>query len=92
VTFLAPCVNASSWDTTLEISRSVRVGLSRVFGLAEATGARIVAARGERPFASLADFTDRARATLPEVESLILAGALDRMGRTRASLLLEARV
>ena len=70
---------------------AVRVGLGRVFGLAEATGARIVAARGDRPFRSLADFLDRARPTLPEVESLILAGALDATGRSRPSLLLEAR-
>jgi len=69
----------------------VRVGLSRVFGLAEATGERIVAARAERPFRSLADLIDRGRPTLPEVESLVLAGGLDAMGRSRPSLLLEAR-
>ena len=71
---------------------AVRVGLGRVFGLAEATGERIVAARAERPFRTLADFMDRVRPTLPELESLILAGALDCTGRTRPSLLLEARV
>jgi error-prone DNA polymerase len=63
-----------------------------VFGLAEATGGRIVAARAERPFRTLADLVDRARPTLPELEALILAGALDFTGRTRPSLLLEARV
>jgi DNA polymerase III alpha subunit len=62
-----------------------------VFGLAHATGARIVSARAERAFRSLADFLDRARPTLPEVESLVLAGALDWTGRSRPSLLLEAR-
>jgi error-prone DNA polymerase len=70
----------------------VRVGLSCVFGLAEATARRILAARAERPFESLADFVDRARPALPEAEALILAGALDWTGRTRPSLLLEARV
>jgi DNA polymerase III alpha subunit len=70
---------------------AVRVGLSRVFGIAETTGARILCARARRPFASLADVTERARPTLPELESLILAGALDWTGRTRPSLLLEAR-
>ena len=154
VEFRAPCVNRSSWETTLEASRGqgpgpgglrgharlrnpaparsssassailaplasgrprgtllardpavhdtgrpsatapcvVRVGLGRVFGLAEATGARIVAARTERPFRTLADLVDRARPALPELESLILAGALDFTGRTRPSLLLEARL
>jgi error-prone DNA polymerase len=62
-----------------------------VFGLAQATGERIVAARADRPFRSLADLIDRARPTLPEVESLVLAGALDGIGRSRPSLLLEAR-
>src|SRR5207249_5654987 len=69
----------------------VRVGLARVHGLAETTAARIGRARAARPFASLADLTDRARPTLPELEALICAGALDWTGRTRPSLLLEAR-
>ncbi|MBI5710852.1 MAG: DNA polymerase III subunit alpha [Candidatus Eisenbacteria bacterium] len=103
VTFLPPCVNRSAWDTTLEVVRSgerrgeilraaVRVGLGRVFGLAAATGARIMAERASRPFRNLADLGDRVRPALPEVESLVLAGALDWTGRSRPSLLLEARV
>jgi len=101
VEFRPPCVARSAWQTTLEVdgrrseatdgSAAVRVGLSRVFGLAEATGGRIVAARADRPFRSLADFLDRVRPTLPEVESLVHAGALDVIGRSRPSLLLEAR-
>jgi len=95
VTFLAPCVEFSQWDSTIEAvagTRVVRVGLHRVQGLAETTGARIVA---WRPYASLADFVDRARPTPPELDALILAGALDSVGtprRTRASMRLEARV
>jgi DNA polymerase III subunit alpha len=93
VEFRAPCVARSAWETTLEADgrSSVRVGLSRVFGLAQATGERIIGARAERPFRSLADLIDRARPTLPEVESLALAGALEGTGRSRPSLLLEAR-
>ncbi len=110
VTFLAPCVVRSAWDTTLEplvasghdardacvagshALRKVRVGLHRVQGLSHATGERIVTAR---PFASLADFADRVRPTPPELDALILAGALDAIaghGRTRAAMRLEARV
>ena len=63
-----------------------------MFGLAVTTGERIVAARAARPFRTLADFADRVRPTLPELESLVFAGALDFTGRTRPSLLLEARV
>ena len=62
-----------------------------MFGLSEATGERIVVARAEHPFRSLADFLDRAHPTLPEVESLVHAGALDATARSRPSLLLEAR-
>jgi error-prone DNA polymerase len=62
-----------------------------VTGLAQATGERIVAARGARPFRSLADLVDRARPSIDELEALILAGALEWTGRSRPSLLLEAR-
>jgi DNA-directed DNA polymerase III PolC len=71
---------------------AVRVGLSRVFGLARATADRILAERRAREWRSLADFAERARPTLPELEALILAGALDRTCRARPALLLEARV
>ena len=69
----------------------VRVGLSRVFGLHRATADRIIAARRDAAFGSLADLIARARPALPELEALILAGALDSFGRSRPSLLLEAR-
>ncbi len=93
VTFHAPCVQRSRWSSALE-GAAVRVGLHRVAGLAHATGERLVAARAERAFASLADLADRVRPTPPELEALILAGALDTLpaAPTRASLLLEARV
>jgi DNA-directed DNA polymerase III PolC len=94
VRFLPPCVAHSESKATLEPTgarAAVRVGLSRVFGLHAATAERIVGARRDGAFASLADFVERARPSLPELESLILAGALDAFGRTRPSLLLEAR-
>jgi len=98
VAFLPPCVHASLWDSTLapgsRASRggAVRVGLHRVLGLSHATGERIVAERAHGAFAHLADFADRVRPTPPELESLVLAGALDWTGRARAALLLEARI
>jgi DNA-directed DNA polymerase III PolC len=90
VEFRAPCALRSAWATTWE-SGAVRIGLGRVAGLAEATGARIVAARSQRSFRSLADLVDRAQPSIDELEALILAGALDWTGRSRPSLLLEAR-
>ena len=91
VVFRAPCVWSSVWEAVWEAG-AVRVGLSRVFGLARATVDRIVTERRIRAWTSLADFVERARPTLPELEALILAGALDRTRRTRPALLLEARV
>jgi len=73
-------------------SASVRIGLGRLFGLAHATGERIVAERAHGAFRGLADFVERVRPGPPELEALVLAGALDGMGRTRPSLLLEARL
>ncbi len=95
VTFVPPCANRSQAASTLEGSVTagpVRLGLGRVFGLSEAAIARLLEARAGRPFRSLADLIARAHPALPELESLILAGALDFTGRTRPSLLLEARV
>jgi DNA polymerase III subunit alpha len=91
---LAPSTPAgpSSALSTSHSAPAVRVGLGRVFGLAEATGERIMAERAGRPFRTFADFVDRVRPTLPELESFVLAGAFDFTGRTRPSLLLEARL
>ncbi len=89
VTFRPPCVERSVWEAALDADGAVRVGLSRVTGLSHATGQRLLA---RRPFADLADLIDRARPSLDELEALALAGALDATGRTRPSLLLEARV
>ncbi len=93
VAVLAPCVMRSAWTSALE-GAAVRVGLHRVAGLAAATGERLVAARATRAFVSLADLADRVRPTPPELEALVLAGALDALPQqaTRATRLLEARV
>jgi DNA-directed DNA polymerase III PolC len=88
VRFLAPCVNASARGARLEATREVRVGLDRVVGLSQAAAERILTGR---PFADLADLATRARPALPEMENLVLAGALDFTGRSRPALLLEAR-
>ena len=50
-------VNHSRWNSTLEAvggdRHAVRLGLRCAKGLANADGARIVAARGERPYRSI---------------------------------------
>ena len=59
------CANASRWDCTLEptgdeIRFAVRLGLRMTKGLSNAHAASIVAARGDRPFASMDDLWRRA--------------------------------
>ncbi len=60
------CINASRWDSILEGPErndglfAVRLGMNLVKGLANEDAARIVAARGDRPFASVDDLWRRA--------------------------------
>ena len=59
------CINASRWDCTLEPARqgdrlAVRLGFRMIKGLANAHAAKLIAARGERPFASVDDSWRRA--------------------------------
>ncbi|MCK9821591.1 error-prone DNA polymerase [Komagataeibacter oboediens] len=59
------CINASRWDSTLEGPErddglyAVRLGMNLMKGLAHEEAARIVAARGDRPFASVDDLWRR---------------------------------
>ena len=57
--------------------RALRVGLSAVGGLSTAFVDGLLAARGERPFADVADFLHRTRPAENEAEALIHCGALD---------------
>ncbi|TPL35577.1 error-prone DNA polymerase [Mesorhizobium sp. B2-4-8] len=59
------CANASRWDCTLEQTQddtrfAVRLGLRMVKGLANAYGGAIVAARADKPFASVDELWRRA--------------------------------
>jgi len=59
-----PCINASRWDCSLEPTShseqfAVRLGLRMISGLPNGDGAKIVAARADRPFASMDDIWRR---------------------------------
>ena len=73
------CVNASRWDCSLESvgedSFAVRLGLRMVKGLANAHAAAIVAARADRPFASVEDLWRRASVPVAALGHLARADA-----------------
>ena len=72
-------VNASRWDCTLEplpgAQFAVRLGLRMVRGLANADGAKIVAARGDTPFAGPEDLWFRSGIPPAAIEKLADADA-----------------
>lgn len=87
VEILGPDINESGEKCTV-VSGAVRIGFNYVKGLGKRDAARIVAER-ERggPFLDLDDFCRRLDLPQAKVESLIWAGAFDRLGRDRRELL-----
>ncbi len=71
---------------------TVRVPLAQVRGVTATTVERILAARAWGRFHSLREFAGRTGASADELESLVKAGALDSLGKSRTTLLLEARL
>ena len=71
-------VNASAGDWRVEraggTGSGLRAGLNEVKGISEAEVARIVAGQ---PYSSLRDFTERAAASRPVTERLVLIGAFN---------------
>ena len=89
-------VTASAWDCTLEPADgpafAVRMGLRYVKGLSEERDWRCIeAARTERPFASMEDFTRRTRLDERVVRRLAEAGAFARFEGERRAALWEAQ-
>jgi error-prone DNA polymerase len=90
-------VNASAADWRVEPSgqaEGLRAGLREVKGINDAEVTRIVAGQ---PYTSLRDFWERARASQPVTERLVLIGAFDPLYQapghpTRRDLLARARV
>lgn len=87
--FLPPCVVASDWRCGVVDDATVRLGLVSVRGLREAAAAEMLAERGRRPFASLADFRRRTRFDREELRALASVGALRELAPTRRRALWE---
>lgn len=95
VTVLPPDVAHSAWESLLvELlpdhpparPRTVRLGLREIAGFNPAAAERIVAARQDGPFQSVADLAARAGLQRPELERLAAANALRALaGHRRAA-------
>ena len=76
-------ITLSGWDSTIEgPTFAVRMGLRFVKRLADAEGARIVAARMEQPFTSIDDVVRCAQLDAGAVTALTEAGAFDGLPST----------
>jgi error-prone DNA polymerase len=82
-------VTRSDWLCGVE-QDAVRLGFRYVKGLRERAGRAIVAARRERPFASLADLARRAGLERDEMTALAAIGAVDTLGGSRRGNLWRA--
>lgn len=93
----AVCLNASRWDCTLEDPVGVngmfplRLGLRMVKGLANEHAARILAARAERPFASVEEVWRRSGVPVAALERLAEADAFAALGLDRRQALWRVR-
>ncbi|HEY5613473.1 MAG TPA: DNA polymerase III subunit alpha, partial [Lysobacter sp.] len=83
----------ATYQTDSQANRgTIRYGLGAVKGVGRGACEGIVQARRAGPFADLLDFckrVDSGKLNRRALEALTLAGALDRLGRNRASLMLQ---
>ncbi len=93
ISVLPPCINASDADFKLERqadgSFAIRYGLAAVKRVGLAAMRAVAAARGSRPFTSLADFAARVEPQAlnkMQIENLARAGAFDVLESNRASI------
>ncbi len=97
VKVMAPDVNLSDWDTTVEWQMiagerqlALRLGLRQIDGLAQADMAKLLAARSN-PFADIEDLRTRAHLGTRPIHLLAAADAFRSMGKDRRAALWDAR-
>jgi error-prone DNA polymerase len=80
-------VSMSGWDSTLEKTEdgtfALRLGLRLVKGFSEAGGRRLLAARTEKPFLSVAELVHRARLNARDCQALASADAMRSLASSR---------
>jgi DNA polymerase-3 subunit alpha len=92
LTVLPPDVDASTYMFEATEPGTIRYGMGAVKGVGRGACEAIVQARRAGPFADLLDFgrrVDSGKLNRRALEALTQAGALDRLGRNRASLMLQ---
>ena len=92
LTVLAPDVDISAYMFEATEPGTIRYGLGAVKGVGRGACEAIVHARHAGPFIDLLDFgkrVDSGKLNRRALEALTQAGALDRLGRNRASLMLQ---
>jgi DNA polymerase III alpha subunit len=82
IKLLAPNVNEPGPAFAVH-DNSIRVPITRMKGLTERISERIITARKDGVFDSLADFFHRVNPSGEELEAMIRAGAFDNFGETR---------
>ena len=85
---LNPDINFSSEVCTAE-GEAIRLGFLTVKDVGEVVAKKIVAARGERPFASVANFMERTGLIQRSLENLVEAGAFDALQPDRRTVFQE---
>jgi len=73
----AVCVQHSGWPCTVEPGNALRIGLNYVRGVRERSAQHMLAARAQKPFASLDDFVARTEFSAAERRALAAVGALN---------------
>jgi error-prone DNA polymerase len=86
------CINASRWDCTLEPAGpggrlAVRLGFRMVKGLANAHAAKLIAARGDQPFAAMDDVWRRAGVPSAALVQIAAADGFAGLGQSRRAAL-----
>ncbi len=96
---LPPDINRSGADFTVEVSadgtQSIRYALAAIKKVGLGAMQSVVAARGVRPFADLADFASRLdprQVGKMQIENLARAGAFDRLDANRARVFMGAEM
>ena len=93
ITVRPPDVNGSGYMFEAIDANTIRYGLGAVKGVGRGACDAIAAERaGGEPYADLLDFcgrVDAGRLNRRTMEALVLSGALDALGRNRASLMLQ---